>query len=64
MLVNREDVVRKVIMDGGVHMPGFKYLLNEKDVDAILAFLKTLDVPPKVISSKYSGLVADKKSAE
>jgi mono/diheme cytochrome c family protein len=48
---NREDAVRKLIMEGGVKMPAFKYLLNEQQADAIIAYIKTLDTPPKTIAS-------------
>jgi mono/diheme cytochrome c family protein len=48
---SREDAVRKLILEGGVKMPAFKYLLNEQQADAIIAYIKTLDTPPKTIAS-------------
>jgi mono/diheme cytochrome c family protein len=51
-LVNgREDAVRKLILEGGVNMPGFKYILNEQQTNAIIAYMKTLDTPPKTITN-------------
>jgi mono/diheme cytochrome c family protein len=35
-----DDAVKEKIRDGSVAMPGFKYTLNEGDIDAIIAYLK------------------------
>lgn len=40
----RDDVVRQVIADGTPNMPGFKHLFEPAQIDAVVAYLKT--VPP------------------
>jgi mono/diheme cytochrome c family protein len=39
-----DDALRKQIADGSPKMPGFKYHFKPAEIDAIVAFLKT--VPP------------------
>ena len=40
---DQEQGMRKIIMDGGPqYMPGWKYGLTPKDIDDIIAYLKTL----------------------
>ena len=41
-----EDVMRQVIMDGTPRMPGFKVKFNASQIDAIIAYLKTVPAPP------------------
>jgi mono/diheme cytochrome c family protein len=41
----RDDVLRGVISDGTPRMPGFKYQFEPTQIDAIVAYLKT--VPPQ-----------------
>ena len=41
-----EDVMRQVIMDGTPRMPGFKLQFEPAQVDAIIAYLKTVPAPP------------------
>lgn len=41
-----EAGVREIIRSGTGRMPGFQYALEPRQVAAIIAFLKTLDVPP------------------
>lgn len=38
----KEAMVRRFIVEGGPKMPAFKYALDAKDVDDLIAFLKTL----------------------
>ena len=38
----REDVVREFIQKGTPRMPGFRYGLEPKEIDNIIAYLKTL----------------------
>jgi mono/diheme cytochrome c family protein len=40
-----EEGVRAIIRNGVGRMPGFQYTLQAGQIDAIVAFLKTLDVP-------------------
>ena len=41
----RDDVLRQVIADGTPNMPGFKHQFEPAQIDAIVAYLKT--VPPQ-----------------
>jgi len=41
-----EQVMRDTIMNGTPRMPGFKLLFQPAQVDAIVAYLKTLPPPP------------------
>ena len=38
-----DDRVRQTILDGSPRMPGFRYALDGEQVDAVLAYLKTLE---------------------
>ena len=40
-----DDLVRKVILEGTPRMPGFKYMLQPAQVDAIVAFIRTVPAP-------------------
>ena len=37
-----DDIIRGVISDGTPRMPAFKYYLDRGDIDAIIAYLKTV----------------------
>jgi len=39
------DVMRDVITNGTPRMPGFKYQFTPKEIDAIVAYIKTLPPP-------------------
>jgi mono/diheme cytochrome c family protein len=41
-----EAVMRQVIMDGTPRMPGFKLQFEPAQIDAIVAYLKTVPAPP------------------
>ena len=41
-----EDVMREVIMNGTPRMPGFKVEFEPAQIDAIIAYLKTVPAPP------------------
>jgi mono/diheme cytochrome c family protein len=41
----RDDVMREVIMNGTPRMPGFKYHFEPPQVDAVIAYLKTVPTP-------------------
>jgi mono/diheme cytochrome c family protein len=41
----REEVLREVIMNGTPRMPGFKLNFESAQVDAIIAYLKTMPAP-------------------
>ncbi len=54
----RKEMVHETVMNGGVQMPAFKYMLNHNQVDSILEYLLTQQQPPSGISSEPFGLVA------
>lgn len=45
-LGGQEAVMREVISNGTPNMPGFKYHFEPDQIDAIVAYLKTLPAPP------------------
>src|SRR5713101_9359346 len=45
-LSGQEAVMREVISNGTPNMPGFKYHFDADQIDAIVAYVKTLPVPP------------------
>jgi mono/diheme cytochrome c family protein len=44
-LGGQEDVMRELISNGTPNMPGFKYHFAPDQIDAIVAYIKTLPVP-------------------
>lgn len=48
------EVMREVISNGTPRMPGFKYHLQSAEIEAIVAYLKTLPVPPPAASPAAS----------
>jgi mono/diheme cytochrome c family protein len=42
----QESVLRQVISDGTPRMPGFKYHFEPAQIDAIVAYIKTIPTPP------------------
>jgi mono/diheme cytochrome c family protein len=44
-VTGKEDGVRQLIGLGTERMPGFRYELSEPQIDAIIAYLKTLPAP-------------------
>ena len=40
-----ENVVREYIINGTPRMPSFKYFLQPNEIDAVIAYLKTVPVP-------------------
>jgi mono/diheme cytochrome c family protein len=45
-LGGKEDVMREVISNGTPRMPGFKIQFQPNQIDAIVAYLKTVPTPP------------------
>jgi mono/diheme cytochrome c family protein len=45
-LGGQEDVMREFISNGTPNMPGFKYTFQPDEIAAIVAYLKTVPVPP------------------
>ena len=44
-LGGQEDVMREVISNGTPRMPGFKHHFERAEIDAIVAYLKTVPAP-------------------
>ena len=45
--VGGDDVVmRSTIMEGTTRMPAFKYYLQREEIDAIIAYVRTIPAPP------------------
>jgi len=44
-LGGQEDVMREFISNGTPNMPGFKYYFSAEQIDAIVAYVKTLPIP-------------------
>jgi mono/diheme cytochrome c family protein len=44
-LGGQEDVMRELISNGTPNMPGFKYSLEPREIDAVIAYVKALPVP-------------------
>jgi mono/diheme cytochrome c family protein len=40
-----DDLVRKVILEGTPRMPGFKYMLQPAQIDAIVAYIRAVPAP-------------------
>jgi len=40
-----DEVIRGLISEGTPRMPGFKYYLQRPEIDAIIAYLKTVPAP-------------------
>jgi mono/diheme cytochrome c family protein len=40
-----EALMRKIILEGTPRMPAFKYMLQPADIDAIIAYVRTVPVP-------------------
>jgi mono/diheme cytochrome c family protein len=45
-LGGKADLMREVISNGTPRMPGFKYHFKPAEIDAIIAYLKTVPAPP------------------
>jgi mono/diheme cytochrome c family protein len=40
-----DGLTRKFILEGTPRMPGFKYMLQPSEIDAIVAYVRTVPVP-------------------
>jgi mono/diheme cytochrome c family protein len=45
-LGGKADAIAEVVSDGTSRMPGFKYTYRPADIDAIVAYIKTIPAPP------------------
>ena len=41
-----DQLMRKIIMEGTPRMPAFKYFLQPAEIDAIVAYVRTVPTPP------------------
>ena len=46
--------MREVISNGTPRMPGFKYHFEPTQIDAIVAYLKTIPTPPTPVSRSHA----------
>jgi len=46
-----DEVIRGVISEGTPRMPAFKHYLERPEIDAIIAYLKTVPTPPPAPAS-------------
>jgi mono/diheme cytochrome c family protein len=49
------DIMREVIGNGTPRMPGFKYDFNAAQIDAIVAYIKTVPTPAQTTSTPAKG---------
>lgn len=49
------DIMREVISNGTPRMPGFKYDFNAAQIDAIVAYIKTVPTPAQTTSAPAKG---------
>lgn len=52
LIIGNEDSTRQFILNGSRRMPGFKYGLEPSQVEAVIAYLKTVPKPSKSGSSE------------
>lgn len=46
-LPDDDDAIRQTILEGNTRMPGFQYFLQPTQVDAIVAYLRTVPAPTR-----------------
>ncbi len=46
-LPEEDDAIRQTILEGNTRMPGFQYFLQPTQVDAIIAYLRTVPAPTR-----------------
>jgi mono/diheme cytochrome c family protein len=44
-LGGKADIIREVISNGTPRMPGFKYTFKPAEIDAVIAYIKTIPAP-------------------
>ena len=59
-----EDVVRVFISNGTPRMPGFSYALNEQQINAVIAYLKTVSPDQKPTPGQLAGTSAAPGSSD
>ena len=53
-LPDDDETIRQNILEGNSRMPGFKYFLQPSQVDAIVAYLRTIPAPSRPAQSTQS----------
>jgi mono/diheme cytochrome c family protein len=51
MVAGVENAIKVTILEGGDRMPGFQYTLSPTQVDAIITYMKTVQVEPMHIDT-------------
>lgn len=51
-LDGNQEVLRGVISNGMPHMPGFKHMYTQAQIDSIIAYLKTVPAPAPAATPK------------
>tara|TARA_B100001123_G_scaffold404964_1_gene494888 strand:+ start:445 stop:2559 length:2115 start_codon:yes stop_codon:yes gene_type:complete len=59
-----EGALRGIIKDGSRRMPGYKYALNDAQIDQVIAFMKTIDQPLQVLSMPRTVRSVDDNATE
>jgi mono/diheme cytochrome c family protein len=50
-----DEAIRVIVVNGTERMPAFKYYLKPAEIDAIIAYLKTVPAPAAVASTESKG---------
>jgi mono/diheme cytochrome c family protein len=50
-----DDIMREYIMNGTPRMPAFKYYLKDTDINAIIAYVRTVPVPGAAAPARPGG---------
>lgn len=58
-LPDDDDTIRQNILEGNTRMPAFKYFLQPTQVDAIVAYLRTVAAPSRPAPSAHSKTEVD-----
>jgi mono/diheme cytochrome c family protein len=58
-LGGKADVIRETIGNGTPRMPGFKYYFKPAEIDAIVAYIKTIPAPSDAPSPAKAGSSRD-----
>jgi mono/diheme cytochrome c family protein len=61
-LGGKDDVMREVIGNGTARMPGFKYDFKPAEIDAIIAYIKTIPAP--AVATPASGKPGSSRDAD
>jgi mono/diheme cytochrome c family protein len=58
-LPDDDETIRQNILEGNTRMPGFQYFLQPAQVDAIVAYLRTVPAPSRPAPSAHSKTEVD-----